>query len=621
MEPTVCFTETMRGFVSNGECECERGFRKGRADKASLAMTLDIEIGDLDEFIADPEHWADATGVVEGVAVRGRCDAKGRVGLLGADPDRSSRRLMRYELTCTDVDGVRRILSGVKHVEDDPGIDFWADTTGLFVKIYEEGAGRDGDPCAAGRITIGLVPFLRLLCSMFCNTLRDRGAKLHHRIAAAWRFNRFFLGGLWEVYAPKKIADWRRTRRWIKSEREIPIFTIEGVENADVSTHYFSTEDGLTLSLLRFRAHGAKPCTDSVLLHHGLTSSSDMFLMPEHRNLVTYLLENGFEDVWCLDSRMSGRHPFNLRRHRHTLDDVALYDHPAAVDAIREEIGDGRLHVISHCLGSTSFMMSLFAQKVTGVSSVVCNSVALAPRVSRWSRIKIAVSPPILEYVFNIAYMSPRWREDVGLTIGEIVARVTSFVHRDCDVPECHMLSLMWGSGCPALWNHANLDERTHRRLGDLFSGTGVHYYRHIHAMVRSDSTAVKYDKHEPRHRSMPNNYFEHAAALETPVLFLSGEQNNVFADSNPLCYERLYALDPTPGKHLYDLKMIPDYGHQDVFMGREAATDVFPHILEFIRMRGPGVKRPRRTTPKARAQRPAPAKAQRGKAPSTQRP
>jgi cholesterol oxidase len=46
------------------------------------------------------------------------------------------------------------------------------------------------------------------------------------------------------------------------------------------------TADKLSLSLLRFlRA----PCDDVVVILHGLTTSSDMFTMPEHYNLVQYL--------------------------------------------------------------------------------------------------------------------------------------------------------------------------------------------------------------------------------------------------------------------------------------------------------------------------------------------
>ena len=75
------------------------------------------------------------------------------------------------------------------------------------------------------------------------------------------------------------------------------------------------------------------------MIVHGLTTSTDMFIMPEHYNLVSYLLDNGYTDVWCLDMRMSNRHSYNLFPHRYTFDDIALYDYPPAIDIIREHVG------------------------------------------------------------------------------------------------------------------------------------------------------------------------------------------------------------------------------------------------------------------------------------------
>src|SRR5881392_3187548 len=119
--------------------------------------------------------------------------------------------------------------------------------------------------------------------------------------------------------------------------RRIPLYTLEGVPHADITTHYFSTADQLGLSLLRFTR---TPGDDVVLIIHGLTTSSDMFIMPEHDNLVNYLLDHGFGDVWTLDFRMSNRHSYNLFPHRYNMDDVALFDHPAALALIRKEVGD-----------------------------------------------------------------------------------------------------------------------------------------------------------------------------------------------------------------------------------------------------------------------------------------
>src|SRR5215212_3901166 len=149
-------------------------------------------------------------------------------------------------------------------------------------------------------------------------------------------------------------------------------FSLEGIPAGVTSTtHYFTTEDNVGLTLMRFCS---APSDDPVLIIHGLTTSSDMFIMPEHYNLVQYLLDNGFGDVWTLDFRMSNRYSYNLFPHRYTMDDIALFDFPAAIAAMREQIGDRRIHVICHCLGSVAFLMGLFAKTVQGVTSVIANS-------------------------------------------------------------------------------------------------------------------------------------------------------------------------------------------------------------------------------------------------------
>jgi cholesterol oxidase len=89
---------------------------------------------------------------------------------------------------------------------------------------------------------------------------------------------------------------------------------------------------------------------------------------------------------------------------------------------------------------------------------------------------------------------------------------------------------------------------------------------------------AVKYTD-EPAYQRLPADYFEHAAEIETPVLFTTGAHNKVFDDSNVVCHERLERL--VPGRH--ELHVFPGYGHQDPFMGDRVDRDVFPRMLEFI--------------------------------------
>lgn len=360
-------------------------------------------------------------------------------------------------------------------------------------------------------------------------------------------------------------------------EREIPLYTLEGVQDAEITSHPFSTEDGLGLNLQRFRRDD---CDDVVVLIHGLTTSSDMFIMPEHRNLVSYLLDNGLTDVWCLDFRMSNRFSYNLYPNRYSVDDAALFDHPKAIETVRQAVGQGkRIHVVAHCVGSLSFVMGLAAGTVKGVTSCISNSIALTPHIPLWSRVKINLFPFILERLLDVRYVSPGWPHEPRLTRGKLLSKLVSLFHHECDEPSCHMLSLMWGTGWPALFLHENLAEETHRRLPDLFGATGLNYHRHIAKMVTAGNRAVKMYEGDPRYNDLPDDYLELGVGIETPILFVTGDKNRVFTDSNIHCYEQLKAR----GANQHSLHVFDGYGHQDLFMGKDVARDVFPSLLAFI--------------------------------------
>jgi cholesterol oxidase len=234
--------------------------------------------------------------------------------------------------------------------------------------------------------------------------------------------------------------------------------------------------------------------------------------------------------------------------------------------------------VICHCLGSVSFMMSLFGGAVHGITSVIANSVSLTPRVPAWSRMKIRSAPFFVESVLSFPYLSPASGDDPVWTRQKMFSKVVSLFHRECDVSGCHMLSLMWGTGWPALYEHANLADVTHRRGRDLYGATSMHYYRHVRRMLEHGH-AVKYDPGNTKLASLPNDYFEHARGVRTPVLFMTGKHNRVFTSSNIVCYERLRDM----GCDWHELHVFPGYGHQDPFMGKNVHIDIFPRLLQHL--------------------------------------
>ncbi|GAB1822632.1 alpha/beta hydrolase [Herbidospora sp. RD11066] len=356
-------------------------------------------------------------------------------------------------------------------------------------------------------------------------------------------------------------------------------FTNDGVSDAEITMFPFPTDDGLGLELTRFfRADS----DDVVLLLHGLPASTDMFIMPEHTNLVTYLLNNGLTDVWSLDFRMSCRHPYDTESNRFTLDDIALFDHPAGLAELRRHIGPHkRVHVIAQCLGSVSFMMSLAAGLVDGISSVTSNSVALSVNVPTWSRVKLEFGPGLFDYIAGVPFLDPRFGNAPVMTRGWMISKMVSLFHRECDEPACHMISFMWGSGNPGLWSHEMIAEETHKRVADLFGSSGVHYYRHMRKMARAGHAV----RHDDRFRELPEDYLKAAAEIDVPVLFLTGDRNHVFTDSNIVCHDAMSKQNPG----LHELRILPGYGHVDPIIGKNAHRDVFPHILEFIAKHGSG--------------------------------
>ena len=266
--------------------------------------------------------------------------------------------------------------------------------------------------------------------------------------------------------------------------------------------HPFATDDGLGLSLTRF--HRAD-CDDVVLLVHGLTSSSDMFIMPEHRNLATFLLDNGFTDVWTLDFRMSNRFPYDTETHRYTLDDIADYDHPAALRELRRHIGDRRVHVIAHCLGSMSFTMSLFGGRLPRHRERDLQQRRAHPAGAAMVTVEAEVRAADPRSTSSASRSWTRVRRSPPLTRGWVLARLVAWSTASATYSACHLLSFMWGSGQPAMYEHDNLLPVTHERMADLCGACGMHYYRHL----RQDRPGRARGEIRPGdpHRDLPDDY------------------------------------------------------------------------------------------------------------------
>jgi cholesterol oxidase len=359
---TFEFTEEMKSYLSQKGYVFEDGYNKGKQGWHHFMFYLTIRTDGLDAFVSEDALECAAMGYVESDLVGGRCSVeKGKCNLLVDSVDKN-RRQMKYHLFITTTEGKKLTLSGVKQIQDNLWLDVWKDTTTLFINLYsghiEATKESKAKTYATGILYIEAPDFAVQL-----TTFKTNADTLQAKALAFEKFGTFFLGSLWDVYKPKL------TTRMDSFERTIPIFTTVGVNNAEITTHPFSTAYKLDLSLLRFKR---KTCKDVAVLIPGLIAASDMFIMPENYNLVSYQLDQGFTDVWTMDGCISNRYYYNLLRNDYNVDDLALYYHPAALETVRKTVGDEtRVHVISHCFGALFFVMSLFGKATTGVRNVI----------------------------------------------------------------------------------------------------------------------------------------------------------------------------------------------------------------------------------------------------------
>ncbi|OIJ63483.1 alpha/beta hydrolase [Streptomyces mangrovisoli] len=331
--------------------------------------------------------------------------------------------------------------------------------------------------------------------------------------------------------------------------------------------------DGTRLGLTRVDTGSAD--RPAVLLLHGHTASADMFLQPETRNLVDVLLDAGHEP-WLLDWRGSCRLPYNETGRRYTYDDVALYDIPAAVAAVRARIGDRPLFVVAHCIGSLTLSLSLAAGLVPGLAGVVSQGVFLTPKLAGRTSLRMTVAGELLKT--RIDHIPVDFAK-VGLWSKYTPLFALAARKADCPDPTCQILhNSAWGTGA-SLFVHENLSAATHARLAELLGPAPLWILPHLRR-IELARTVVRWHDTDLRYRSLPPNALDAAGRIDTPVLLLAGSENGLWLDSQKLCHEVLARRQPQLDVRYAE---IPGYGHLDTFLGRGAALDVFGHILEFL--------------------------------------
>jgi cholesterol oxidase len=187
---SLSFREEMAGSVAL------RGTGQSHGDGLSFHLTINVD--DVDLFLSEPDHLAQAEGHLDAAFFGGRCPVeRGWFNLFvaGSTPD---RREMRYRLWFTDDEDRPHTLVGWKDIHHGPATRLWHDTTTLFVHLLR-GHIAEGEDAGARMDGAGV---LHLQPTDLAATLSSFRAEGPNGITALARFGRFFVGQLWDVYGP-----------------------------------------------------------------------------------------------------------------------------------------------------------------------------------------------------------------------------------------------------------------------------------------------------------------------------------------------------------------------------------------------------------------------------------
>jgi cholesterol oxidase len=292
-------------------------------------------------------------------------------------------------------------------------------------------------------------------------------------------------------------------------------------------------------------------------------------------NLVEYLVRAEY-DVWLLDYRASSG--FAAAGTDFSIDDVAVRDYPAAVNAVLRESRVEKIQVVAHCVGSMALLMSLLAGKLQyQLHSVICSQLGLHPIAPAFAELKAAVSAASFLRRFGVKRLTAHY-DPYSLT-DRLWNRLLTLYPTDerCNNPTCRRILLLFGES----FRHDQLNTATHDAMHEWFGTTSVPALAHLALILRTGHVVDK-DGREA--------YLPHLKRLALPISFIHGTQNREFL---PAATRKTYRLlRRTNGQKWYVWRPIPRYGHMDCFIGKTASRDVFPIILEELEA-GPRRGRP----------------------------
>lgn len=545
----VRFTETMKGYFSNKvKNDFKNGAAQGKKDNSSFQFILTITSDDLDTMLKDANHQSRMVGNVIAPALSAQplTVTDGTFKLFSIDPQHVDTRNMIYRMKLSSQEGKTYFFHGFKVVHKDSGFDIWDDTTTLFITIYE-GDTANGPVLGTGILKILPEDFMRQMTTI---EITNAGNP-QERMKAIDRFGKFFSGALFEIYGgvlakPNAFGEEVTPRK----KRALRLGPPE--------VHFVKTADGTQVRLTRYNGGTKGP----LLLSPGFGTSTLAYTIDTvETNFPEYLFAKGF-DLWLFDYRASPDLP--SARTQFTLDDIATQDYPAAVRRVLDVTRAQSIQVMVHCVGSMTFLMAMMAG-MKGVRSAVCSCLGFYPITPTENQVKAGLDLGSFLTVLGVKTMTTdfdenNWQDKFADAVLKLGARKDP-----CNSPVCRRILMMYGD----VYKHDQLNTATHDAIHEMFGVANLKAFNHIALMVRKGQIVDKNGN---------DVYLPHLDRLNIPITFVHGVENHLFMLEGTKKTFQLLSQKNGPKNYVH--LALNRYAHMDLFIGKNAAKDVFPQIL-----------------------------------------
>jgi choline dehydrogenase-like flavoprotein len=584
MSPGFGFTERMAGFVSaeglgNPCAPGERisddfaaGAAWGESEGTACAFELTVHTDDLNALVARPDHEGVLTGEVtcDLVSSRPMKVREGRFNLLTVDPDCPERWLMSYVMVLEREAGEPVHFHGFKSLQQRKGSDPWTDLTTLFVTI-SEGADGTGAVLAKGVLELNLTDLMWQAKSFDLPCQDNLVGHLIERVPAAKNaIAEYFLAKFAALFG---LASFQAYGGMLATLNDFPgqqaaQLRHRTLDAPEATRHLVPTADEWNVALTRYRGGAKGP----VLLAPGFSVKASSFAADTvARNLVEELCAADY-DVWLFDYRASADsgNPVDPPK-PFTIDDIAQHDWPAAVDFVRAQTGAESVQAMAHCVGSMSLLMALSAGHVSSIRSVVSSQLTLHPVTDWMNYLKADIGTAKL--IGQVAQLGGHigfapGGTDLDYEIDAVAWNLPVPEGQECKNPACRRVFGIFGPS----YDHAQLGHDTHVAIGSMFSDISLKPFDQLSAIMHEGRVVDAAG--EDAYLAAAN-----ARRMALPITFLSGANNQIFYPEGAQRTRAWLAAHNDPA--LYDQIVIPEYAHMDLFIGRSAARDVAPIIIE----------------------------------------